>query len=342
MRPPARQIGQSEEINLLWKISQKIDEMINKLCCTTTSTTTSIPTTTTTTTEEITTTTTTTAEPFFMMKFDTLANASLTVGGDATDVADWNTFFDLPANGTPFDNIQIVGTAPTEITLYGGGNMTIIDYLFGDNDPNGTSLLEIEDNGVTIECGNGVFSDNNIGWGCYNVTKIHFPDCITLDEAVFTNCESLVDLLLPFDSYTELKTYVFKGCISLEFPDFINLTSAGTATFRSCTNLRCNFPSLITAGNTCFYLSGLVNPIFANLVSVAYGCFHTCTELTSLGIPICTDLGGTTGDDDVFAAISGKTITITVPSSLMTCNAGQPDGDIQELVANNTVTIIQI
>lgn len=45
MKPPARQIGQSEEVNLLWKISQKLSWLIDKVCCmlppvTTTSTTT--------------------------------------------------------------------------------------------------------------------------------------------------------------------------------------------------------------------------------------------------------------------------------------------------------------
>jgi hypothetical protein len=41
----------------------------------------------------------------------------------------------------------------------------------------------------------------------------------------------------------------------------------------------------------------------------------------------------------MFYNISGETITLTVPSALMTCNSGNPDGDIQYLQANNTVTI---
>lgn len=40
MKAYTREIGQSEEVNLLWKISQKLSWMINRLCCTTTTTTT--------------------------------------------------------------------------------------------------------------------------------------------------------------------------------------------------------------------------------------------------------------------------------------------------------------
>jgi hypothetical protein len=44
----------------------------------------------------------------------------------------------------------------------------------------------------------------------------------------------------------------------------------------------------------------------------------------------------------VFDGIIGNIITLTVPLALMTCNGGNPDGDIQYLQANNTVTIITV
>ena len=58
-------------------------------------------------------------------------------------------------------------------------------------------------------------------------------------------------------------------------------------------------------------------------------------------MPAWTNLGETVGDDSVFLSISTNTITLTIPASRMTCNAGAPDGDIQYLQANNTVTVIQ-
>jgi hypothetical protein len=85
-----------------------------------------------------------------------------------------------------------------------------------------------------------------------------------------------------------------------------------------------NLPSLTIAGN---------------------GCFTYCVSVTTINLPSCTNLGKTVGDNDVFNYINlnlGNTITLTVPSALMTCNNGNPDGDIQYLQANNTVTIVTV
>lgn len=60
-------------------------------------------------------------------------------------------------------------------------------------------------------------------------------------------------------------------------------------------------------------------------------------------LPNCTSLGPTVGDDGVFLNVftfGGATVTLTVPASLMTCDAGLPDGDIVYLQSTNTVTII--
>jgi len=62
-------------------------------------------------------------------------------------------------------------------------------------------------------------------------------------------------------------------------------------------------------------------------------------------LPNCTSLGPTVGDDGVFLNVftfGGATVTLTVPASLMTCNAGNPDGDIQYLQSTNTVVIVTI
>ena len=44
--------------------------------------------------------------------------------------------------------------------------------------------------------------------------------------------------------------------------------------------------------------------------------------------------------DSNFGAISGATITLTLKASLTTCNAGAPERDLDELLTNNTVTLI--
>jgi len=60
----------------------------------------------------------------------------------------------------------------------------------------------------------------------------------------------------------------------------------------------------------------------------------------TFNLSACTQLGNTVGNNNVFNGVAGKNITLTIPASLMTCNSGNPDGDIQNLQANNTVTIV--
>jgi hypothetical protein len=79
-----------------------------------------------------------------------------------------------------------------------------------------------------------------------------------------------------------------------------------------------------------------------SLTIVDNACFFQCILVTTINLPSCTDLGATVGDNNVFNQILGNTITLTVPSALTTCNGGNPDGDIQYLQANNTVTIVTV
>ena len=102
---------------------------------------------------------------------------------------------------------------------------------------------------------------------------------------------------------------------------------------------------IVGAGNDCFYqCTSLTSPDFSSLTTAGNNCFDHCTSLTTIILPSCTALGTTVGSNNVFNAIAGHTkIILTVPSALMTCNSGNPDGDIQDLIANNTmVTITQV
>jgi hypothetical protein len=86
----------------------------------------------------------------------------------------------------------------------------------------------------------------------------------------------------------------------------------------------------------------LTTVILPAILIISGESFKNCTSLIELNISSCTNLGPTVGDDLVFDSTIGNTITLTVPSALMTCNSGSPDGDIQYLQANNTVTIITV
>lgn len=89
----------------------------------------------------------------------------------------------------------------------------------------------------------------------------------------------------------------------------------------------------------CTYLQNLTLP---ECVSVGAYLLGNCTAMTTCYLPKCTNLGGTVGNDKVFNDIVGYTITLTIPTSLMTCNGGNPDGDIDYLQINNTVTIVTV
>ncbi len=84
------------------------------MCCdedeggATTTTTTSTTTTTTTTTSTSTSTTTVDESPGLRMVFNDIENMPFGIT-NPTDVSEWNAFFDLPTNGTPFTSAWVSG-----------------------------------------------------------------------------------------------------------------------------------------------------------------------------------------------------------------------------------------
>jgi hypothetical protein len=95
---PNKQIGWSQESNLLWQISNQLDQLIKvtaSLTTTTTTSTTVAPTTTTTTTASLTTTSTTTSGLFSGTITWSFFDACTDIGGTVTGVT---------GNGTTFCN----------------------------------------------------------------------------------------------------------------------------------------------------------------------------------------------------------------------------------------------
>ena len=96
--------------------------------------------------------------------------------------------------------------------------------------------------------------------------------------------------------------------------------------------------SVISCGNFCFESSGLQNVSLSAVTTIGPNCFSNCLSLAQISLPACTDLGGTSGDDNVFSGITNNTIAAVFNTILSTNNSGQPDGDILDLYANNDVT----
>ena len=164
------------------------------------------------------------------LTFDDIANVPV---ADASSVSDWNTWFDLPTNGTSFTSVSVNGAI---VTLSGGSNIKLKNYLFGD-DACGEHLIEIEDSGCVTELGEGVFSDWNVGGGCYNLTKAISPSLIIMRYAAFSDCISLPSYVMA-DSVTSFDESAFYGCTSLSninIPD--GITNIGMYSFRYCSAL---------------------------------------------------------------------------------------------------------
>jgi len=301
-----------------------------------------------------------------------IANADLLVG-NASNVADWNTFFDLPSWSTPFTGVTI---NVNDVILTGGENIIINDGLFNSN----VNILEVTDTGCVAYLGNSCFNScsslttvdlpslSTVGRYCLSfctsLTSINLPNLTTATEGCFANCSSLTTVNVSgltiagdvcFSSCSSLTSIdlpnliaagesCFAGLSSLTSVNLPSLTTAGPYCFNSCSSLTSiNLPNLTTAGNSCFSSCSSATTIdLPSLTTAGDSCFYFCSSLTTINIPSCINLGSSVGDNNVFYSIDGNTITLTVLDTLMTCNSGNPDGDIQYLQANNTVTVIEV
>lgn len=352
--------------------------------------------------------------PTLSLVFDDISSAN-TLVGNASNVEDWNTFFDLPTYGNPYIEVVINGN---EVRLTGGSNVIIKESLFEYYQ----NLVSCSDTGTVIELSAYSF------YGIESITSVSFSNVLTLGDSVFEYCNTLSSISLPnatniggfaigdctslvsisLESANTFGFKVFNGCSSLESVNLPLIISITSDIFFECPNLSSlNLVSAISISNSVFEnlefletvycpnletigdeafrnCNALTSVVFGEVTSVGDRSFYDCDSLTSVNLPkavsigletfsycpllstvsipnatdignnnfeectslisidasSCTSLGSTVDDDGVFSSISGNTITLTIPSALMTCNLGNPDGDIQYLQANNTVTII--
>ena len=113
----------------------------------------------------------------------------------------------------------------------------------------------------------------------------------------------------------------------------------------SCTDLQSiSFPRAIEVGKTAYQFSSLQTANLPLVQIIGTGAFASLSTLETLYIPVCTDLGPTVLNDFVFGSTVGSSsLTVTIDSSRATCNSGNPDGDLQDLVGNiPTATIVYV
>lgn len=248
------------------------------------------------------------SEPYTRLVFDTDVEV-LALVSDASNVADWNTLFQLPTNGVEYTSVSVEDDNKT-IVLKGGSSIDVYYGLFQNN----TNLLSFVDTGCIVSILEDAFK---------NCTKLHTA---------------------RFSSVTITETSVFSGCIKLANVYFPELITVGTGTLANCDELVIvRLPKAQSVGTSFVSLCNHLREVYLPLCeSVGSFAFDGATALELVYIPSCVNLGSTTGNDSVFvSSVTEREIELTIPSALMTNNAGNPDGDIQYLIDNDTATIIQ-
>ena len=306
--------------------------------------------------------------PYLELEFNQLGNAPV---GNPTSVSDWNTFFDLPNYGTPFTKVRIIGNI---IRLYGGENITLKSQIFQSR-----PLKKISDSKIIIKANDNSFygctsltsvslfglinAGNYCFYNCTSLTSISLPSLTSAGNRCFSDNSNLISVFLPvlddtsdgwFVNCTSLQSvslpsYKFVG--SITFYNCTSLTSISlpiakyisTSAFENCTSLTSiSLPlvEFLTGGSEFKNCTSLTSISLPACINILYDLsFSSCTALTSISLPVCIALGSSVLNNNLFLGITGKTISLTIPASRMTCNGGNPDGDIQYLQANNTVTI---
>ena len=282
------------------------------------------------------------------LTFNSISNANSLVGG-ADNVENWNTFFDLPTNGTPFTGVTLYGR---NVYLYGGENINIKPNLFNENH----NIIKVDD-----EVGCVVYVDDSAFYDCYSILSINLPSVTGISNYSFYYCISMTGITMP--NLIEAGASAFESCNELTKIDFPNLISLGDYSFYDCNSIvefnlpnlliagidcfdYCyaatgfTFPNMIYAGSSCFYdCEGSTIFDLPSLTGCGDSCFSSCISATTFNLPSLIDLGGDTGDNSVFYGIIGNNITINVPSELLTCNFGLPDGDLIYLGLFNTLIL---
>ena len=250
-------------------------------------------------------------------------------------LAQWNTAFNLPINGTPFTALTVVGD---NVYLDNGGVSDIdINNYFGFDTNNG-NLLEFDDS-----LSGYIFSGSiNSFYDCPVLTTLLLPALQKVNANFASNCQNLTVVDIPtatlIGGFAFSNSGTLSGNLAVNMPQVVTILQAA---FNGSGIVTANCPSCITvnqfAFSFCLYLTTVNLPI---ATAIGDSCFNNDTSLTSVSLNSCTNLGGGVAVNLVFDNIFGITATITVPIFLQTCNAGNPDGDLVTFISNNPASTI--
>jgi len=247
---------------------------------------------------------------------------------DPSSLSQWNTFFNLPASGTPFTSIQFFPPA-SQLVLYGNGDpdMTIANNLF----QNSGQIQDFKESGKVIGVADSAFygssllsytstSTLHIGPSAFDSSNIDMLDvqsCLVIDDYAFRNCPNLA--YLQIDVVEQLGDFVFIDCSAIQQIYNDKLLTCGVGCFKGCSSLQ--------------------SVALQSVLSIGSQTFAECYNLTDVNMPSLLSLGATVGDDLVFRGVddAGPRVSVGfdlyVPVALSTINGGNPDGDIEFLLS---------
>lgn len=150
------------------------------------------------------------------------------------------------------------------------------------------------------------------------------PLLVDIPDACFENNSQLTTVNFPLAETMGLDA--FSACPLLLTASFPSLTFMGAGAF--------SYDGYTTDG-----IQNIQLPVCTEFgISVDAAQFRNAGGLVVMYAPLLTAMGDPT-DNTVFENITGNTMTITVAAALETIDAGNPDGDLVYLAANNTATI---
>jgi len=168
-----------------------------------------------------------------VMRFDSFANTPVV---DPSDVSQWNTFFDLPTNGTPFSSVTAQGR---HIYLYGGSGITVKASRFVAN----VNIEAFQDNSnVVVACSTSAFN------GCTNISQQVLASVVSIGELGISKNDGITELIL--DSLTTLGVNGISDNNLLETIYAPVLTTVGDFGFAENSSIRTIYiPSVLTMGD---------------------------------------------------------------------------------------------
>lgn len=176
----------------------------------------------------------------------------------------------------------------------------------------------------------------------------------TLDE-LYDDLNGLIFNVTPTGPYLELALasftdfpYPLNGHTIYTPDDLTNWNAAWGSSYTDCvvdnTGKTIRFYGYVGSVITTRGIERLIGVTDTGTLSnIASDCFIGCYNLINFSVSGQFDqsiIGETTGDDGIFGDVIGNTMAITIPQGLMESNGPvSPDGDIEFLISNNTVTV---